>query len=47
MSYTAADNSFGAAGASSCLIWIDLRLQLIRIYLTHLETGSLRTATLL
>jgi hypothetical protein len=35
MSYAATDNSFGAAGASSCLIWIDPRLQLIRIYLIH------------
>jgi len=35
MSYAATDDSFGAAGASSCLIWIDPRLQLIRICLTH------------
>ena len=35
MSYAATDGSYGAAGASSGLLWIDPSLQLIRIYLTH------------
>ena len=48
MSYAVTDNSFGAAGASSCLIWVDPRLQLIRICLTHyFGNGEFRTATLL
>jgi CubicO group peptidase (beta-lactamase class C family) len=35
MSYAATDGSFGANGASGCIVWIDPSLQLIRIYLTH------------
>jgi len=35
MSYAATDGSYGANGASSCLMWIDPSIQLIRIYLTH------------
>lgn len=35
MSYAITDGSYGAAGASSGLMWIDPSLQLIRIYLTH------------
>jgi len=40
MSYAATDGSYGASGASSCLIWIDPSLQLIRVYLTHYFGGG-------
>jgi CubicO group peptidase (beta-lactamase class C family) len=40
MSYAAMDGSYGASGASSCLIWIDPSIQLIRIYLTHYFGGG-------
>jgi CubicO group peptidase (beta-lactamase class C family) len=40
MSYAATDGSYGATGASSGLIWIDPRLRLIRIYLTHYFGGG-------
>jgi CubicO group peptidase (beta-lactamase class C family) len=40
MSYAVSDGSYGANGASSCLLWIDPSVQLIRIYLTHYFGGG-------
>lgn len=40
MSYAVTDGSYGANGASSCLMWIDPSIQLIRIYLTHYFGGG-------
>jgi hypothetical protein len=40
MSYAATDGSYGANGASSCLLWIDPSIQLVRIYLTHYFGGG-------
>ena len=40
MSYAATDGSYGANGASSCLLWIDPSFQLVRIYLTHYFGGG-------
>jgi CubicO group peptidase (beta-lactamase class C family) len=40
MSYAASDGSYGANGASSCLMWIDPSMQLVRIYLTHYFGGG-------
>lgn len=42
MGYAATDGSFGAIGASGCIIWMDPGLQLMRIYLTHYFLGDLR-----
>jgi CubicO group peptidase (beta-lactamase class C family) len=44
MSYAVTDGSYGANGASGCIIWIDPSLQLIRIYLTHYFGGDFREA---
>ena len=44
MSYAVTDGSYGANGASGCIIWIDPSLQLIRIYLTHYFLGDFREA---
>ena len=40
MSYAVTNGSYGANGASSCLLWIDPSIQLIRIYLTHYFGGG-------
>ena len=40
MSYAVSDGSYGANGASSCLMWIDPSVQLLRIYLTHYFGGG-------
>lgn len=40
MSYAASDGSYGANGASSCLMWIDPSIELVRIYLTHYFGGG-------
>jgi CubicO group peptidase (beta-lactamase class C family) len=42
MSYAVKDGSFGANGASGCIIWMDPSLQLMRIYLTHYFLGDFR-----
>ena len=42
MSYAVTDGSFGANGASGCIIWMDPSLQLMRIYLTHYFLGDFR-----
>jgi CubicO group peptidase (beta-lactamase class C family) len=42
MSYAVTNGSFGANGASGCIIWMDPSLQLIRIYLTHYLQGDFR-----
>lgn len=42
MSYAVTDGSFGANGASGCIIWMDPGLQLMRIYLTHYFLGDFR-----
>lgn len=44
MSYAVTNDSYGANGASGCIIWIDPSLQLIRIYLTHYFLGDFRDA---
>jgi len=44
MSYAVTNDSYGANGASGCIIWIDPTLQLIRIYLTHYFLGDFRDA---
>jgi hypothetical protein len=38
------DGSYGANGASGCILWLDPSLQLIRIYLTHYFLGDFREA---
>jgi CubicO group peptidase (beta-lactamase class C family) len=42
MSYAVTDGSFGANGASGCIIWMDPNIQLMRIYLTHYFLGDFR-----
>jgi CubicO group peptidase (beta-lactamase class C family) len=42
MSYAVTDGSFGANGASGCMIWMDPSIQLMRIYLTHYFLGDFR-----
>jgi CubicO group peptidase (beta-lactamase class C family) len=42
MSYAVTDGSFGANGASGCIIWMDPSIQLMRIYLTHYFLGDFR-----
>jgi CubicO group peptidase (beta-lactamase class C family) len=42
MSYAVTDGSYGANGASGCVIWMDPSLQLMRIYLTHYFLGDFR-----
>jgi len=42
MSYAVTNGSFGANGASGCIIWMDPGLQLMRIYLTHYFLGDFR-----
>ncbi len=44
MSYAVTDGSYGANGASGCILWIDPSIQLIRIYLTHYFLGDFREA---
>ncbi len=44
MSYAVTNDSYGANGASGCIIWIDPSIQLIRIYLTHYFLGDFRDA---
>jgi len=46
MSYAATDGSYGANGASGCIVWIDPAIQLIRIYLTHYFLGDFRDGNL-
>jgi hypothetical protein len=36
------DGSYGANGASGCVIWMNPSLQLMRIYLTHYFLGDFR-----
>jgi CubicO group peptidase (beta-lactamase class C family) len=42
MSYAVTNGSFGANGASGCIIWMDPSIQLMRIYLTHYFLGDFR-----
>jgi CubicO group peptidase (beta-lactamase class C family) len=42
MNYAVTNQSYGANGASGCIIWIDPSLELIRIYLTHYFLGDFR-----
>lgn len=42
MSYAVTDGSYGANGASGCVIWMDPSLQLMHIYLTHYFLGDFR-----
>jgi len=44
MSYAVSGGSYGANGASGGIVWIDPRLQLIRIYLTHHFGGNFTDA---
>jgi hypothetical protein len=42
MSYAVIDGSYGANGASGCVIWMDPSIQLMRIYLTRCFLGDFR-----
>ena len=42
MSYAATPGSFGVNGASGGMIWIDPKMQLLRVYLTHYFLGDFR-----
>jgi len=44
MSFAVTDGSYGANGASGCMLWIDPSVQLIRIYLTHYFGGDFTDA---
>jgi CubicO group peptidase (beta-lactamase class C family) len=46
MSYAVTDGSYGANGASGCIVWLDPGIQLIRIYLTHYFLGDFREGNL-
>jgi CubicO group peptidase (beta-lactamase class C family) len=46
MSYAVTDGSYGANGASGCIVWLDPSIQLIRIYLTHYFLGDFRDGNL-
>jgi CubicO group peptidase (beta-lactamase class C family) len=46
MSYAVTDGSYGANGASGCILWLDPSIQLMRIYLTHYFLGDFREGNL-
>ena len=46
MSYAVTDGSYGADGASGCIVWLDPSVLLIRIYLTEYFFGDFRDGNL-